>query len=177
MSYSSIKWIWIAGIICIFPALSYSDSNNQYKEELQSQCLKSWLKNAGSSMDMEAYKRFGDKYCRCISAQTLNNDTAIQNAIKYCMPQTILHDAMDALEEEVTLSEVNTKTIEEYCLSRWNLIYRNQSLEDQKNISAYCACVKTKLLQFIEQIDQISNAEYNTAINDINMICYENLNK
>ncbi|HAT8180732.1 TPA: hypothetical protein JA361_15080 [Legionella pneumophila] len=177
VSFNSIKLIWIASLISIIPTLSYPESNIQYQETLQSHCLETWLNNADQSIDKETYKQFGDKYCRCISTKNLDNKTGIQKAIKNCLPQTILHDAMDELEEEVTLSEVTTQTIEQYCLNRWSLIYPNQSDEDKKTIQAYCACVKTKLLNFIEQIEKISNKEYNEAINDINTICSENLNQ
>ncbi|HAU0827434.1 TPA: hypothetical protein JBH49_15805, partial [Legionella pneumophila] len=175
VSFDFIKSIWIAALIGITPTLSYSESNIQYQETLQSHCFETWMKKIDPSIDKETYKQFGDKYCRCISTKNLDNKTGVQKAIRNCIPQTILHDAMDELEEEVTLSEVTTQTIEQYCLNRWSLIYPNQSDEDKKTIQAYCACVKTKLLSFIEQIEKISNREYNEAINDINTICSENL--
>lgn len=177
MSFGSIKLIWIAGLIGIIPILSHAEPNIQYQETLQSHCLESWLKKADPSIDKQTYKQFGDKYCRCIATENLDNKTDIQKTIRNCLPQTILHDAMDELEEQVTLSEVTTQTIEQYCLNRWSLIYPSQSDEDKKTIQAYCACVKTKLLSFIEQIEKISNKEYNEAINDINTICSENLNQ
>ncbi|KGP62762.1 hypothetical protein EP47_02085, partial [Legionella norrlandica] len=94
-----------------------------------------------------------------------------------CLPQTILHDAMDELEEGVTLSEVNTTTIEQYCIDRWNLVYPRQNNDDKKLVFAYCECAKTKLLDIIKKIDELSNKEYEDAIKNINMLCSGNLKK
>lgn len=82
MSFDFIKSIWIAALIGITPTLSYSESNIQYQETLQSHCFETWMKKMDPSIDKETYKQFGDKYCRCISTKNLDNKTGFKKQLE-----------------------------------------------------------------------------------------------
>jgi hypothetical protein len=91
------------------------------------------------------------------------------------MSRTLLHDAMDSLEEEVGLSEAKESDITEYCQDRWNLVYPKQSEEDKKITAAYCECAKPKLLDLIKQSDNMTDKQYDAGINDVAAACSGNV--
>src|SRR5437588_7775328 len=44
-------------------------------------------------------------YCGCAAKQPLNNDAAVQKAVRLCMSRTLLHDTMDTIEDDVGLED------------------------------------------------------------------------
>ena len=170
MSFSILKQALIAVTIGVFSLSAYADG-----ESFQTVCTNAWMQKSGDATDKVDYKNFGEKYCGCAAAQPLDNEAAVQKAIQLCMSRTLLHDAMDSLEEEVGLSEAKDTDITEYCADRWNLIYPKQSDEDKKITSAYCECAKPKLMDLIKQSDNMTDKQYDDGINDVAAACSGNV--
>lgn len=170
MSFS-IKQVLIATTVGFLSLSSYAEPS----ESFQTVCINSWMKKINDSSDKVDFKNFGEKYCTCAAAQPLDNDAAIQKAIQLCMSRTLLHDAMDSLEEEVGLSEAKDTDINEYCEDRWNLIYPKQTDEDKKITTAYCECAKPKLMDLIKKADSMTDKQYDEGINDVAAACSGNV--
>lgn len=177
MNFKSFNLLLIHIAIIMAPTIINADAANQTSESFLTVCIDSWMKKAAKSADQVDYKNFGEKYCACASTQPLTNDAAIKNAIQLCMSRTLLHDAMDSLEEEVGLTDAKDTDIDEYCQDRWSLIYPNQTDADRKGITAYCECAKPKLLELIKQSETITDKQYSETIDTIAQACSENVNE
>ncbi|KTD66235.1 hypothetical protein [Legionella shakespearei] len=164
-----LKQAVVAVTISVLACTSYADPAPN--SSFQSQCVDAWMKKADQATDKVDYKNFGEKYCGCAAAMPLDNDQAIQKAIQQCMSRTLLHDAMDSLDEEVGLSDAKDTDVDEYCQDRWNLIYPNQTDADKKVTGAYCECAKPKLLDLIKQSDNMTEKQYNESIDSIAASC------
>ncbi|MCL9685658.1 hypothetical protein [Legionella maioricensis] len=167
----SIKQILVAATMGFLSLSAYAESG----ESFQTVCINSWMKKIGDSADKVDFKNFGEKYCTCAAGQPLDNEAAIQKAIQLCLSRTLLHDAMDSLEEEVGLSEAKDTDINEYCEDRWNLIYPKQTDEDKKATTAYCECAKPKLMDLIKKAENMTDKEYDDGINDVAAACSGNV--
>lgn len=153
----------------------FSLSIHAADEAFQTACTDAWMKKIGGAADKVDYKNFGEKYCGCAAGQPLTDDAAIQKAIQLCMSRTLLHDAMDSLEEEVGLTEAKDTDINEYCTDRWNLIIPKQTDEDKKITTAYCECAKPKLMDLIKQSDKMTDKQYDEGINVVAAECSGNV--
>lgn len=140
-------------------------------DSFQSVCINAWMEKADTAKDKVDYKNFGEKYCGCAASQPLDTDAAIQKAIQLCMSRTLLHDAMDSMEEAVGLPKASEADITNYCQDRWNLIYPEISDENKKKTIAYCDCAKPKLMDLVKQSDNITDKQYDDGINDIAAAC------
>ena len=171
MSFSMIKQVLVATTVGFLSLSSYAQAG----ESFQTVCINSWMQKIGDSAEKVDYKNFGEKYCSCAANQPLDNDAAIQKAIQLCMSRTLLHDAMDSLEEEVGLSEAKDTDINEYCDDRWNLVYPKQTDEEKKVTAAYCECAKPKLLDLIKQSDTMTDKQYDDGIDSVAAACSGNV--
>lgn len=138
-------------------------------------CTKSWMAHSEQAKDKVDYKNFGEKYCGCAATQPLDSQDAIKKAIQVCMSRTLLHDAMDSLEEDVGLKEAKDSDVSEYCMDRWTLIAAGQSAEAQSAASAYCECAKPKLMDLIKGSDNMTDKQYDEQIDTIAGACSGNV--
>ena len=81
--------------------------------------LKRWMNNAADVKDPVDYKNFGEKYCGCAAKEPLDNDAAVQKAVQLCMSRTLIHDAMDSMEDEVGLSRVPVPSYTRHVAPHW----------------------------------------------------------
>lgn len=141
-------------------------------DTFESVCVNAWMKNSDKAKDKVDYKNFGEKYCGCAAAQNIdtNDKEALKKAIQVCMSRTLLHDAMDSLEDEVGLSEAKDTDVSEYCVDRFKLIFEDNS-ENAKVSTAYCECAKPKLMDLIKQSDDQTDKQYSEAIDTIAADC------
>lgn len=139
---------------------------------LQSQCIDSWMAKAQPGNNDVDYKNFGEKYCGCMSNHP--QSTGAQNA-RLCLSQTVLHDAMDSLEEEVGIAEAASDDLGEYCQDRWTMVYLKPSDVNKKVIDSYCECVKPKLLELLKQADKLTDKQYDETIDTIAVGCVDKL--
>lgn len=169
MTFSRLKQLSIVATTCLLAGSVYA------ADSFQSVCINSWMQKIGGAADKVDYKNFGEKYCGCAAGQPLDNDAAIQKAIQLCMSRTLLHDAMDSLEEEVGLSEAKDTDVKEYCEDKWNLIYPKQTDEDKKFTSAYCECANPKLMDLMKQADNLTDKQYDEGIDTVAASCSGNV--
>lgn len=176
MRLYSVKQILAFSLLGLCSTGSFADAAPpQSGASFATVCVDTWMKKGGQASDKVDYKNFGEKYCTCASTQPLDSDAAIKKAIQICMSRTLLHDAMDSLEEEVGLSEAKDTDVMEYCQDRWNLIYPNQTDADKKVTGAYCECAKPKLLDLLKQSDNITDSQYSESIDNIAAACSGNV--
>lgn len=162
-------------LIMMFISILLLSTTAQSAESFQTMCINSWMKKIDASADKVDYKNFGEKYCGCAATQPLDNDASIQKAVQLCMSRTLLHDAMDSLEEEVGLSEAKDTDIIEYCNDRWTLVYPKQTAADKQVTTAYCECAKPKLMDLIKESDNITDKQYDDGINNVAAACSGNV--
>lgn len=158
--------------IGFFSLAAYTD-NKKGQESFESTCIKDWMKKADEAKSKIDYQNFGEKYCSCIATQPFDNRAAVNKATQLCMSQTLLHDSMDSLEEEIGLKKGTEDIIEEYCQDRWDLIYPQVTDSNKETIIVYCQCAKTQLMQLIKTADQITEKQYNEQINIIAASCVD----
>ncbi|CAM3012082.1 hypothetical protein [Legionella worsleiensis] len=171
MSRVSLKNVVVAVSFVLFSLSAYSADTASKSESFQSVCINSWMSKAEQVADKVDYKNFGEKYCACASGQPMDNQVAINKAIQVCLSQTLLHDAMDSLEEEIGLSDAKSSDLSEYCQNRWGLIYPKQTDEEKKFTTSYCACAQPKLMELIKKSETITDKEYDEAIDSIAADC------
>lgn len=168
----SLKSIVIAVIVSFSPLIvCAAESESQSAESFQTTCVNTWMNRVNEAKDKVDYKDFGEKYCECAATQPLDSDEAVNKAIQLCMSQTLLHDTMDSLEEEIGLSEATEDDVSEYCLDRWNLVYPKLSENGKRATQAYCECAKPKLMGLIKEADNMTDKQYADEINSIAAAC------
>ena len=171
MSFSILKKVLVATTVGFLSLSNYAQADESFQEK----CVASWMKKIDDSAEKVDYKNFGEKYCECAAAQPLDNAAAIQKAIQLCMSRTLLHDAMDSLEEEVGLSEAKDTDVNEYCADRWELIYPKQTEADKKITAAYCECAKPQLMELMKGADKMTDRQYDEGINNVAASCSNNV--
>lgn len=171
MSFSILKKVLVITTVGFLLLSSYAQAD----ETFETKCVDSWMKKIDDSAEKIDYKNFGEKYCECAAAQPLDSAVAIQKAIQLCMSRTLLHDAMDSLEEEVGLSEAKDTDVNEYCEDRWALIYPKQTEADKKITAAYCECAKPKLMELIKDASNMTDKLYDEGINNVAAACSNNV--
>lgn len=173
MNYSFLKCAGIAVVVAFFSFSAVADNNHNEKSgnDFQSICTQAWMEKANMAKDKVDYKNFGEKYCKCAANQPLISDEEVQKAIQLCISRTLLHDAMDSLEDEVGFNKAKDTEITEYCHDRWNLIYPDLSDENKKKTMAYCDCAKPKLMNLMKQSDNMTDKQYEDGINEIADSC------
>ncbi|WP_058534552.1 hypothetical protein [Legionella saoudiensis] len=177
MSYSLLKrtGIFAAAALFSFSVFAEDPAAAHPKEaaDFLTICTNAWMEKSDAAKDKVDFKNFGEKYCACAASQPLGNDEAIQKAIHVCMSRTLLHDALDAMEDDVGLSKAQETDFIQFCQDRWNLIYPNLSAEDKKVTMAYCECAKPKVMTLIKQADNLTDKQYDDGVNDIAAACSE----
>ncbi|MFA5960002.1 MAG: hypothetical protein WC785_05750 [Tatlockia sp.] len=172
MNFRSIKTI--APALCLLPALIFAeDAPNKEKEgeSFQEICTASWMKRVDEISDKVGYKNFGEKYCACALTQPLDTDAAVDKAIKTCISRTLLHNAMDTLEDKIGLSKAKDSDINQYCLNEWNLIYPKITDEVKQTAAAFCTCAEPKLASLVKDTDKVTDKDYATQIDTIAESC------
>lgn len=169
MNFLTLKKLSIAVTVWVFTGAVYA------ADSFQAVCTNSWMKKIDESTEKVDYKNFGEKYCECAAGQPLDNEAAIQKAIQLCMSRTLLHDAMDSLEEEVGIKEAKDSDVKEYCEDKWNLVYPKQTAEDKIITSAYCACANPKLMELMKQADGMTDKQYAEGIDSAAASCSGNV--
>lgn len=164
------KGVAISVLSMMFSLPTYADAAGG-GGDFQTICTNSWMKKADDAKDKVDFKNFGEKYCGCAAKLPLDNDAAVQKAIHICMSRTLLHDAMDSLEDEVGLSKAKDSDIADYCQNRWDLIYPKQSDEDKKLITAYCECAKPKLTDLLKRSNDMTDKQYDAEIDTVADAC------
>lgn len=165
--------LWIVGMIAL-PLLGQAAEAPQ---NFQANCTKAWMARATNLQDKEKidYQNFGEKYCACAAKEPLNSTEAVNKAAQVCISRTLLHDTMDALEEDVGLNDLTPGDIDESCHDRWGLIYLSMSDEDKKATTAYCECAKPKLMDLVNRSEKMTDMAYATAIDEIAATCSTNV--
>lgn len=173
MNCSFLKPIGIA--VLLFSSSVYAEEPAKpVSESFQTVCTNAWMQKAGDAKDKVDYKNFGEKYCGCAAGQPLDNDAAVQKAIQVCMSRTLLHDAMDSLEDEVGLAKAKDTDVMEFCQDRWSLIYPKESDADKKQTDAYCECAKPKLMDLVKQADSMTDKQFDEGIDTVAAACSDN---
>ena len=170
MKFRYLASILAVATVCCLPLISYADETKP-DESFQTICVNSWLKRANQAKDQVDYKNFGEKYCGCAASQPLDNNAAIDQAIQLCMSRTLLKDAMDSVEEEVSLNKATANDITQYCQDRWNLVYLNMTEKGKIASKAYCDCANPKLVALIKDSDKMTDKDYDNQINGIAASC------
>ncbi|MDR3443497.1 MAG: hypothetical protein P4L65_10870 [Legionella sp.] len=172
MNCSFLRHIGLVLVVGIFSFATYAESTAApSSESFQTTCTNAWMKNAADVKDPVDYKNFGEKYCGCAAKEPLDNDAAVQKAVQLCMSRTLIHDAMDSMEDEVGLSKAKDSDIMEYCQDRWNLLYPKQTDEDKKLIAAHCECAKPKIVELIKQSDKMTDKQYDEGLDAVAAAC------
>ncbi|KTD35664.1 hypothetical protein Lmor_1111 [Legionella moravica] len=167
----SLKRMLVVATLGLCSISAYSDNSAQPDGSFQSVCINSWMDKGKQGTDKVDYKNFGEKYCACASTQPMNTEEEINHAIQICLSRTLLHDAMDSLEEEIGLSDAKANDFTEYCQDRWSLIYPKQTDEDKKFTTSYCGCAQPKLMELIKKSETITDKEYDQSIDAIAAEC------
>ncbi len=163
-----------AVVLTMFFSFTVHADPQQQSGDFQTLCTDAWMKKADEAKDKLDYKNFGEKYCGCAAKQSLDNDDAVKKAIQLCMSRTLLHDAMDSLEEEITLSKAKESDINDYCLDRWSVVLPKQTDDDKKLINSYCQCAQPKLMELIKKSDNMTDKEYEAGIDKVADDCADN---
>ncbi|CEG56930.1 hypothetical protein [Legionella fallonii] len=176
MSFSIVKNVLAVSAVGL---LSLSATVHAADEDFLGACTNAWMQKINDSAEKVDYKNFGEKYCTCASNQLRDKkdltQDMLQKAMQLCMSRTLLHDAMDSVEEEVGLSEAKDTDVMEYCEDRWKLIYPKQTDDDKKITTAYCECAKPKLMDLIKQADNMTDKQYDDAIDSVAAACSGNV--
>lgn len=162
-------------ILVVYSVGLLLSASAQADDSFLTTCTNAWMQKINASAEPVDYKNFGEKYCGCAANQPLDNQAAIQKAMQLCISRTLLHDAMDSLEEEIGLSEAKDTDVMEYCEDRWNLIYPKQTEADKKITTAYCECAKPKLMDLIKQSDNMTDKQYDDGIDLVASACSANV--
>lgn len=174
MSFSIVKHALAISAVGLL-----SLSATVHAEDFLASCTNAWMQKINDSADKVDFKNFGEKYCTCAANQLAGQQSPtqemLQKAIQLCMSRTLLHDAMDSVEEEVGLSEAKDTDVMEYCADRWSLIYPKQTDEDKKFTTAYCECAKPKLMDLIKQSDNMTDKQYDEGIDNVAAACSGNV--
>lgn len=167
-----LKAMMIATLISSISLPTYAVTEpSRPVESFQSICLDSWMKRMTTIKDQVSYKNFGEKYCSCAQTQPLDTDIAVDKAIQVCMSRTLLHDAMDSLEDSVGLAKATDKDVTQYCLAKWDLIYPQITDRAKEIATAYCECSKLKLVELVKNADAMTDKAYSDQIDSIAASC------
>ncbi|MDX1837378.1 hypothetical protein DIZ81_05550 [Legionella taurinensis] len=147
------------------------------EETFQSTCVKAWLGRDNTTKDQVDYKNFGEQYCECAATQPLQDSAAVDKAAQVCMTRTLLHDALNSLEEDNELTGASEADIDESCHDRWSLVYPKMDDRLKQVATSYCGCAKSELKTLIKNSDNMTDKEYDNKINDIAASCAAQLAK
>ncbi|AWN75571.1 hypothetical protein LEAN103870_06280 [Legionella anisa] len=168
MNRSFLKGISIFALTMLFSLSANADSAGG---DFQTRCTDAWMKKADEAKDKVDFKNFGEKYCGCAAKLPLDNEAAVQKAVKVCMSRTLLHDAMDSIEDDVGLSKAKDSDITDYCKDRWELVLPKPTDEDKKFITAYCECAKPKLVELLKKSNDMTDKQYYDEIDGVADTC------
>jgi hypothetical protein len=174
MNISRLKPLSAALFASLFSLATYADTAPQSPDAFETACTNAWMQGSDAAKDKVDYKNFGEKYCGCAAKQPLNNDGEVQTAIQLCMSRTLLHDAMDSLEDEVGLKKATDTDISGYCQNRWALVLPNLNDAEKQKTMAYCECAKPKLADLIKQSDNMTDKQYDEGIDTVAADCSSN---
>lgn len=147
------------------------------EDTFQSTCVKAWLGRDNTAKDKVDYKNFGEQYCSCASTQPLQDSAAVDKAAQVCMTRTLLHDALNILEEDNALKGASEADIDQSCHDRWSLVYPTMDDRLKQVATTYCGCAKTELKTLIKNSENMTDNEYDSKINDIAASCAAQLAK
>ncbi|PWY56766.1 hypothetical protein DGG96_04985 [Legionella qingyii] len=164
-----LKGIGISVFAMLCSLSTYADT----AEDFQSRCTNAWMKKADEVKDKVDFKNFGEKYCGCAAKQALDNEAAIQKAAQLCISRTLLHDAMDSIEEDVGLDKAKDSDIADYCQNRWALVIPKQTDDDKKLINTFCDCAKPKLVDLLKKSNDMTDKQYYAEIDGVADTCAE----
>ncbi|STY31046.1 Uncharacterised protein [Legionella wadsworthii] len=139
--------------------------------DFQSRCTDAWMKKADEAKDKVDFKNFGEKFCGCAAKQPLGNDAAMTKAAKLCMSRTLLHDAMDSIEDDVGLNKAKDTDVADYCQDKWDLVLPKPTEDDKKLTNSYCECAKPKLVELLKKANDMTDKQYDDEIDKIADAC------
>ncbi|MFC3907962.1 hypothetical protein ACFORL_02555 [Legionella dresdenensis] len=141
-------------------------------QTFQSVCLKAWMERAGEIKDKVDFQNFGEQYCDCAALQQpLNDSEAINHASQVCMSRTLLVDAMNKLDDDEGLDKATKDNIMEYCQDSWALVYPDMNETVKQSAEAYCACAEPKLLDLATKSGDMTDKQFNDAVNGVAATC------
>lgn len=164
MNRSSLKRISIFALTMLFSLLVNADAAGDF----QTRCTEGWMKHADEAKDKVDFKNFGEKFCSCAAKQPLDDK---EKAAKVCMSRTLLHDAMDSIEDDIGLSKAKDSDVADYCQDRWDLVLPKPTDEDKKLITAYCECAKPKLVELLKKSKDMTDKQYYDEIDSVADAC------
>lgn len=154
-------------ILALFPFTSYAqDDLKSFKKS----CVKAWM-NKSKSGDSAEFKSYGEKYCDCVASQAIDTDAQMESAAKLCMSRVLLREAMNALQENGGLSNLNTNKIEMSCVKRWDSIATALAGDSIKPMDIYCRCAAPKLLDLSSNRDSYTETTWAEKIDSIADSC------
>ncbi|KTD70873.1 hypothetical protein [Legionella tucsonensis] len=168
-----MNWFFLKSVSIFALTMLFSLSvNADFAEgDFQTRCTEAWMKKADEAKDKVDFKNFGEKYCGCAAKQSLDNEAAVQKAVKVCMSRTLLHDTMDSIEDDIGLSKAKDSDVADYCQDRWDLVLPKPTDEDKKLITAYCECAKPKLVELLKKSNDMTDKQYYNEIDGVADVC------
>ena len=133
------------------------------------------MKKSADATDKVDFQNFGEKYCACAANKPLDNDAAVQKAIRYVCQERYFMMPWTHSKKRLGLSEAKDTDINEYCVDRWNLVYPKQSDAEKQIVKAYCECAKPKLIDLIKQSDNVTDKQYDEGIDSIADACSDHV--
>lgn len=158
-------------ITVLIPITSNAADNSSASTQFKASCIKSWMDNAGDSGDKLIFQNFGEKFCACAASKPSNSDADMQNAAKFCMSQTLLHDVMDTFKNQPDLKNLSEDKIESACQNVWKIIYPTMDNNFQQSTVAYCQCTGPKLFDLTKKSASLSGVQFSAKIDGIATDC------
>ena len=156
-------------MISIWPLLSFADA--KVDQAFQTDCNKAWMDMAGNTSDKVDYKNFGEKYCGCAAGKSLATKADLSKAAQICMSQTLLHDTMDGLGDNVGLKNLTQEIIQTGCQDKWKIIYPNMDDKLSASVTSYCQCASPKLMDLNKNRDNLTDKQWYDTIDSIANDC------
>ena len=166
-----LKQIVAAVLAGFFSFVIYAETTPSEAQQFQTLCTDTWMKKLDDVTDKVTYKKLGKKYCDCAARQSLEDDADVQKAIRLCMSKTLLHDAMESLENEIGIAKAKDTDIIQYCQNRWALVDPDQTDHDREQADDYCNCVKPNLRNLIKKSENMTDKQYDDSIDTIASDC------
>lgn len=171
MDCKNLKLALAVVYVSLSPLCVYADDTTKKEDTFQSTCVTAWLGRYGDIKEAVDYKNFGEKYCECASTQPLQDSAAVDKAAQVCMTRTLLHDAVDSMEEDKKLDNATAADIGEYCHDRWDLVYPKMDDKLKSTAATYCDCANPEILSLIKGSDSMTDKQYYDKIDEIAATC------
>lgn len=129
-------------------------------EQFKSVCVKAWMERADDITDKSNFRNFGEKYCQCAANKTFKNQKDFKRTAQTCISETLLHNAMNMLEDKQGFSNISTSGIETACQNEFKLAFPKMSEETKQASITYCECAAPKLNDLIKNRRTLADTQW-----------------